>query len=316
MATPTPFKIAVPDAELSWITERVKTARLVPPKELPEGKEWSYGPPASVAARLKEYWSTSYDWRKVEAKLNAELKQFTLPISVDDEDLTIHFVHHRSNAPDAIPLILPHGWPGNFLEVRHIIGELTDPKEEGQQAYHVVAPSLPGFGFSSYPKKPFNLGQIGTTFHKLMLALGYTKYIAQGGDWGSMIVQYMGKEFGPEHCVGVHVNFIIGGPPSLLRTPVTMARLVFAFTTGWGWGGEYANAMIKRQAWWRKEEAGYQQISSTKPLTVGASLNDSPMGMMLWIYDKMRLLVDDDFDWDDETIITWAMVSDLFSCKA
>jgi pimeloyl-ACP methyl ester carboxylesterase len=309
MAAPKPFKIAVSKDELDWITQRVKTARLVPDKQLPADKKWAYGPPAEISNHLKQYWSTDYDWRKVEAGLNKELQQYTLPISHDGEDLTIHFVHHRSDSPDAIPLLFVHGWPGNFLEVRHIIGDLTKPSNPTAQAYHVVAPSLPGFGFSSYPKGPFNLGQIAATLNKLMIALGYNKYVAQGGDWGSMISRALGTYHGPENCVGVHVNMIIGGLPSLLKAPLTMGRLVFSFATGYGWGSGQAAEMMKRMNWWREEEAGYQQIQGTKPITVGTALNDSPFGMMLWIRDKLHYLVDDDFTWDDETVITWSMVS-------
>jgi pimeloyl-ACP methyl ester carboxylesterase len=185
MAEPKPFKIAVPDELLSFIDQRVATARLPPGLELPEKDTWSFGVPPATVSQLRDYWEKKYDWRAVEARINHHLKMFTLPISEACETMAIHFVHHQSDREGAIPLIFQHGWPGNFLEVEKIIDSLTSPKDPGQQAFHVVAPSLPGFGFSEGPKGgEFTLKNMAAVDHKLMLALGYDKYVAQGGDWG------------------------------------------------------------------------------------------------------------------------------------
>lgn len=305
MAAPTPFKIAVSQDLLEWITNRVKTARLPPGKDLPADQAWSYGLPADVAAKLHEFWVNKYSWRTVEAKLNKELQMFTLPISHGDEDLTIHFVHHRSTSSNAIPLLFLHGWPGNFLEVRDIIGELTTPSSSSAQAYHVVAPSLPGFGFSSCPSKPFNIGQFAGTMNKLMLALGYPKYMCQGGDWGSVISRTLAVEYS-QYCVGIHLNHIFAPLPSPFRAPFVLARLLLQFGTGW-WD-DYDGKIIKRMLWWQKSELGFQEIQGTKPLTISYALNDSPFGMMCWIRDKLNNRNDDDFTWEDELVITWAMV--------
>jgi pimeloyl-ACP methyl ester carboxylesterase len=226
---------------------------------------------------------------------------FTLPISEGGENLTIHFVHHQSSRHDAIPLLFQHGWPGNFLEVDKIIDLLTSP-EPGQQAYHVVAPSLPGFVFSEGPKGGnFTLKNMAAVDHKLMLALGYDKYIVQGGDWGSMVARFMALDF-PESCVGIHTNMVAAGPPSWWRYPFHLGYLiVWAILQG-------KNSAFQRMLWWQKEESGYSEIQATKPLTVSYGLVDSPIGMLAWLRDKMEPLIDEGFTWNEEETITWAMV--------
>lgn len=308
-STPTPFKIAVPDEQLDWITQRVATARIPPGKDASEEEIWkTYGLPASYAAHIQEHWTKSYDWRRVEAGLNAELKQFTLPISHADEDHTIHFVHHRSSSAGAIPLLFIHGWPGSFLEVRKIIGMLTDP-EEGKQAYHVVAPSLPGFGFSSYPRKaicpPWEISVILT---KLMHALDYPRFLVQGGDWGSMIGRLLAIQ-SPESVLGLHLNFIVASPPSPMWHPFAIAKLARAYLFKGAGLTPYEKTMLERMMWWNSSEAGYQKIQGTKPQTLNYSLVDSPLGMLCWLREKIHFLVDRDagFEWDDDEVITWAM---------
>jgi len=227
MTTPKPFQISVPDELLSFIKQRVSTARIPPGLDLPKSEEWTLGIPPATISHLRDYWEKKYDWRSVEAKINLHLKMFTLPIEEDGETMNIHFVHHQSEHPDAVPLIFQHGWPGNFLEVEKIIDLLTSPTEPGQQAYHVVAPSLPGFSFSDGPKhNEFTLKNMASIDHKLMLALGYSKYMAQGGDWGSMVVRIMALDY-PESCVAVHVNMVASGPPSWWRNPLSFIYLIF-----------------------------------------------------------------------------------------
>ena len=308
MARPTPFKIVVSDEDLSWITERVKTTRLPLGKELPAGKEWSHGLPLNTASRLYQFWTNKYDWRKVEARINAELEMYTVPISHGDEQLTVHFAHHVSPHSNAIPLLFIHGWPGNFLEVAPMIRELTHPSSDSEQAYHVVAPSLPGYCFSSYPNKEFGVADMATTLNNLMLALGYDRYIAQGGDWGSIISRVLALDHAT-HCAGIHLYMMIAGLPSAAWAPLSLARLVFSYATGW-WS-EYDGRRIARMKWWMDEENGYRAIQGTKPQTLSYALTDSPFGMMCWIRDKLEHLVDDDFVWEDELVITWAMVCHL-----
>jgi len=304
ISKPTPFKISVSDELLSFIEQRVATARIPPDLELPPDDAWSYGAPRATISLLRDYWEKKYDWRAVEAKINSRLKMFTLPITEAGEELMIHFVHHRSEREDAVPLLFQHGWPGSFLEVDGIIDSLTSP-EHGQQAYHVVAPSLPGFVFSEGPKGPdFTLQNMAAVNHKLMQALGYKHYMVQGGDWGSVIARIMAADY-PESCVAAHVNMIIAGPPSWWRYPLQLAYLVW-----WAlWqdrsksGGNFG-----RMLWWLKEESGYLEIQGTKPQTLSYALVDSPIGMLAWLRDKMQHLTEDDWVWEEEEVITWAMV--------
>ena len=195
-----PFKISISNELLSFIHQRVSTARIPLGLDLAEDP-WSYGNTAATISHLRDYWEKKYDWRAVEARINGRLKMFTLPIKEAGEDLTMHFVHHRSIREGAVPLLSQHGWPGNFTEVDKIIDSLTFPTEPGQQAYHVVAPSLPGFVFSDGPKGgSFVLKNMAAVNNKLMHALGYEKYMVQGGDWGNIIARIMAVDF-PENCV-------------------------------------------------------------------------------------------------------------------
>ncbi|KAH7034766.1 epoxide hydrolase domain-containing protein [Microdochium trichocladiopsis] len=311
MANPTPYKIAVPDEELAWITDRVRTARIPPGKDLPTEELWkSWGLPSSYAKQLHKTWTTTYDWRKVERQLNEELTQFTLPINHGGEELTMHFVHNRSPHKDAVPLLFMHGWPGSFLEVRPIIRLLTHPAnpEENpeEQAYHVVAPSLPGFGFSSYPKNPVSPMDMAEVVYKLMTALSYDKFMVQGGDWGSIISRFLAANH-PDNCRAIHLNALISGPPSPIWNPVAMGKLVLAVATG-GWGlTEFEKRGLGRMQWWNKYENGYQAIQGTKPQTIAYGLSDSPFGLACWMREKVQFLTDDDFEWDDEQVITLAM---------
>ena len=250
MQEPKPFKIAVSDELLSFINQRVATARLPPGIDLPPKDAWSYGVPPATISQLKDYWVEKYDWRSVEARINSQLKMFTLPITEAGERMDIHFVHHVSDHEGAIPMLFQHGWPGNFLEVEKIIDSLVNPKEPGQQAFHVVAPSLPGFVFSDGPKGGgFWLKNIAAVDHKLMLALGYDKYVVQGGDWGSMIGRIMGIDY-PDHAVAVHVNALASGPPSWWRYPFHLIFLII-----WAiWQGKGKDSNFGRMMWWREEE--------------------------------------------------------------
>ncbi|KAF9568038.1 epoxide hydrolase domain-containing protein [Agrocybe pediades] len=297
---PKPFKIAVGEDTLDWINQRVQSARVIPDVQQPEGKEWADGIPSSVVNKLVEYWKASYDWRKVEAKLNATYEMFTLDIAEGDDVINLHFVHHRSDRPGAIPLLFAHGWPGNFTEVEKLLS-LTAPEDPTQQAFHIVAPSIPGFVFSSAPKAPgFNVPKIGEVYHKLMLKLGYTKYIGQGGDWGSFILRSIALAH-PESCVGIHLNMIMALPPSPLKNPVTLLWLVLR------WFTPEEKKRLGRMQWWMSDESGYSRIQGTKPQTISIGLADSPVGMLAWIREKLEALITPGYQWDDEQVITWVM---------
>ena len=212
------------------------------------------GTPVKEVKRLVDFWLNKYNWRAHEADLNT-LKQFTLPIEIEGFDiLKIHFVHHKSDRKDAIPLIFIHGWPGHFQEVVKILPLLTNPPAD-KPAFHVVAPSIPGFGFSTNPPtKGYNLHKAAETFNLLMVSLGYTQYVAQGGDWGSSISRMLGILY-PGNCKGVHVNLLKGvHPPKWYRNPwvwVKMNSQLVHYSKG-------EEAMIARSRWFEKDESGYR----------------------------------------------------------
>lgn len=309
MSSPAPFKIAVPQNALDAVKARVEAATLPPPAPKSEDL-WQYGVPTTDISRIVEYWKTSYDWRKAEAELNNELPQFTLPITVEGHGtLQAHFVHKRAVEAvgrKVIPLLFIHGWPGHFCEVRKILPMLINPESEGDVAFDVVAPSLPGFGYSSAPEKSgFALRQYAEFCHNLMLALGYNKYVVQGGDWGYFIAQRIIRFYGPVHVKGWHTNFPIGGPPTLKSFP----RLYLAYMTT-----PYTEAEKKgmqRSAWFSSKGLGYIGIQSTMPQTLAYSLDDSPIGLLAWIYEKLVTWTDN-YPWSEEEVLTWIHIY-LFS---
>jgi epoxide hydrolase len=260
-----PFKIAVPDAVLADLKDRLARTRF--PSEI-EGSGWDYGTNLSYLRELVTYWRTSFDWRAQERKLN-QLPQFKTQI----DGLDIHFIHQKSSRTDAIPLVFVHGWPGSVLEVTKIIGPLTEPAP-GETAFHVVALSLPGYGFSDKPKQSgIRNRRIAGIIAQLMARLGYQRYGAQGGDWGGFIVRQLGL-VDPQHLIGLHSNMCVAGPqpgsdPNAGVPPEELKRV---------------EAARQRSA----NESAYSQLQGTKPQTLGYSLNDSPAGLAAWIVEKFR----------------------------
>lgn len=274
----TPFRINVPEAALTDLKDRLARTRF--PSEI-DGAGWEYGTNLAYLKDLVTYWRTKYNWRDQERRLN-QLPQFTT--SIDGVD--IHFVHQRSSRPDAVPLVFIHGWPGSFFEVTKIIGPLTDPSAHGgrpEDAFHVVALSLPGYGFSGKPRESgYSPRRVAEVVAKLMARLGYTRYGAQGGDWGAIIIRQLGM-VDPTHLIGLHSNMCIagappgGGNPNEGLPPEEVQRL------------DAARARTVN-------ETGYQQIQSTKPQTLGYGLNDSPAALAAWIVEKFRTWSDSDGD--------------------
>ncbi|KAL1743833.1 Alpha/Beta hydrolase protein [Schizophyllum fasciatum] len=308
MPQPTPFQLHVPDAKLAWITERVRTANIIPDVPHAEGKEWEDGVPSAAMAELAAFWRDAYDWRAEEARINAAFAMFTVPIEEGGETLELHFVHQRSAHVGAVPLLFAHGWPGNFMEVGGLASEavevenllkLTEP-EGDFPGFHIVAPSIPGFIFSSSPQSAsFSLASIASIYHKLMLILGYDHYLLQGGDWGSLITRIMAIQH-PEACVGIHLNFLVAGLPSPLWEPITTARFA---------AGYFRNTLRIElgKKWLMGSESGFSKIQATKPQTISYALLDSPIGMLAWIFDKLRALSTPGYDWDKARVITWTM---------
>ena len=269
-----PFEIAVPQSVLDDLQERLERTRF--PDEI-EGADWDYGANLAYMKELVEYWRTEFDWREQERRLN-EFEQFKTVI----DGLDIHFIHQRSPVPDAIPLIVTHGWPGSVVEFIKIIKPLTNPEAyggEASQAFHVVAPSIPGFGFSDKPNQPgYNPAQMARIFATLMERLGYEHYGAQGGDYGSGIMRQLAIQH-PERVIGLHINFVTAGPPPGVDDPEV---------------GVSADELerVRERAAYSSNERGYSQIQRTKPQTIGFSLHDSPVGQAAWIVDKIRWLCD------------------------
>ena len=269
MSEITPFTVEVPDAALEDLHRRLSGARW--PDQLPDAG-WDYGAEMGYVQELARYWANEYDWRDAEAELN-ELDHYTTTI----DGQNIHFIHQRSPHPDAYPLVISHGWPGSVVEFLDMIGPLTEP-EDPADAFHVIAPSLPGYGFSGpTADRGWDAIRTAKAFAQLMGRLGYGRYGAQGGDWGSFISQNIGRH-DPEHCEAVHVNFLFAMAPE----------------DGPGELSEAEQAGLARTNLYFTEGAGYMQIQSTKPQTLAYGLTDSPVGQLAWIAEKFLAWTDND----------------------
>jgi pimeloyl-ACP methyl ester carboxylesterase len=268
-----PFRIEIPQADLDDLRDRLGRTRW--PDELP-GVGWDYGIPLGYVRDLAEYWRTSYDWRRHEARLNG-FSQFTTEI----DGQNVHFLHVRSAEPAALPLIITHGWPGSIVEFIDVIGPLTDPAAHGgdpADAFHVVAPSIPGFGFSGPTREPgWDVDRIAAAWAELMSRLGYDRYGAQGGDWGAGISRRLGM-IDSARIVGVHLNTLNTYRPS------DQAELA-----GLSEAERERVAMYER---FRQDGLGYGIIQSTRPQTLAYGLTDSPVGQLAWIAEKFKAWTD------------------------
>jgi pimeloyl-ACP methyl ester carboxylesterase len=268
------FEAHATDAELDDLRARLAAARLPETETVyraaPDPRRWEQGVPLGDLVDVVNYWRTEYDWRSFEARLN-RIGQFRTTI----DDLGIHFLHRRSARPHATPLILTHGWPGSIAEFTHVIDELADPKDSDAPAFHVVAPSLPGFGYSDKPSTTgWGVEKIAAAWVELMGRLGYSKFAAHGGDWGGVITTILGGRF-PDHVLGIH-TVLAQAPPGLTTDGLTAAER--------NWTEETSN-------FWRNH-AAYAKQQATRPQTIGYSLVDSPVGLLAWILDKF-------FEWTD-----------------
>ncbi|KAL0960891.1 hypothetical protein HGRIS_005900 [Hohenbuehelia grisea] len=294
-----PFQIAITDDKISAL--RTKLDLTVLPDEL-EDASWDYGAPLSDIRRLLARWKDGYDWRAEEARINESIPQFTRDIPVDGfGSLNIHYVHKRSDVVDAIPLLFVHGWPGHFLEVRKLLPLLVKGSPD-HPAFHVVAFSLPGYGFSEAPKrKGFRLKQFAEVGHKLMLALGYNEYVTQGGDWGHFITHKIAVEYGGKHCKAWHTNFPQAEFPHPTKHPwLLISHLLFSYTP-------FEKSGLERAQWYLKHSSGYLAEQSTQPQTLGYGLADSPVGLLAWIYEKLVAWTDS-YPWEDDEVLTWISI--------
>jgi pimeloyl-ACP methyl ester carboxylesterase len=264
---PTPFRIDIPDSDIDALHARLDAARW--PDQI--GAPWVYGTDIGYLKELCRYWRHDFDWRAQEARLN-RFDQFKTTIG----DHELHFIHQRSTNTHAQPLLITHGWPGSVSEFTKIIEPLTQPERFGgdwRDAFHVVCPSIPGYGFSRAPRQPgFQPRACAELFMKLMQQLGYTRYFAQGGDVGSAVTTWLGA-LATKELKGIHLNLVFARPPK--DNP--MAGVTDA----------EQKALADRQAY-MTNEIGYQHIQGTKPQTLGYALNDSPVGLAAWITEKFH----------------------------
>jgi pimeloyl-ACP methyl ester carboxylesterase len=271
-----PFQVNVPEEDLADLRRRVLATRW-PAKETVADQ--AQGVQLAKLQELVRYWGTDYDWRKVEAKLNA-LPQFVTEI----DGLDIHFIHVRSRHPKALPLIITHGWPGSVLELLKAIGPLTDPTAYGgsaEDAFDVVIPSMPGYGFSEQPTLPgWNADRIGLAWDVLMRRLGYERYVSQGGDWGSVVSDKMARQ-NLKGLLGIHVNMPATVPPDVARAMGAGDPAPAGLTE------EEKTAYDSLSTFFTKNGA-YGTMMTTRPQTVGYGLTDSPAGLAAWMYDKFN----------------------------
>ena len=269
-----PFRIDIPDADLDDLRQRLRQTRWPDPETV---DDWSQGIPLAYVRELCGYWLERYDWRASEASLN-RFPQFRTEI----DGVDLHFVHARSPEEGALPLVITHGWPGSIVEFHKVIEPLADPVAFGgdaADAFHVVCPSLPGYGFSGKPDRPgWNSGRVAAAWDRLMARLGYPRYAAQGGDWGAQVTTALGMNH-PEHLAGIHLNMPIAFPESG-ATDLTERE-------------QAALATITHYDQW---ESGYFKEQSTRPQTVGYGLADSPAGLCAWIVEKFWAWTDCDGD--------------------
>jgi epoxide hydrolase len=260
-----PFRIAATDDQLDDLRRRLRATRF-PERECVD--DWSQGIPLAYVQDLCGYWAEKYDWRPREARLN-RFAQFKTEI----DGVDIHFIHARSPHEAAMPLVITHGWPGSIVEFHKVIEPLTNPTAHGgdaRDAFHVVCPSLPGYGFSGKPQRSgWNVQRIARAWSQLMPRLGYRRYAAQGGDWGAMVTTCIGIQ-DPENCLGIHLNMPIAPPD-----PATLGDLT-----------EREKSALAGMQHYNDWDSGYSKQQSTRPQTVGYALTDSPAGQAAWILEK------------------------------
>lgn len=273
-----PFVIEVAGSEIADLSDRLRRTRW-PEAEVVD--DWSQGIPLAYLQELCNYWENGYDWRRHEAELNARCNFIT---KIDGLD--IHFQHIRSQHRDALPMIVTHGWPGSIVEFQKIIDPLVDPAANGGtagDAFHLVLPSLPGYGWSQKPSQPgMGVPRIATMWNDLMLRLGYDDYVAQGGDWGSAVTTYIGiQNLGA--CRAIHTNMPVAGPsPEALASPTPAEQ-----------------AALESLTHYDRWDSGYSKQQSTRPQTLGYGLVDSPAGLAGWIIEKFWSWTDREADLED-----------------
>jgi microsomal epoxide hydrolase len=284
-----PFRLAVTDAAISELHARLDHVRW--PDQVND-ESWSYGMQREYLRELIRFWRNEFDWRKAEARINA-FDQYMLDI----DGLDIHFIHQRSPHPEATPLLITHGWPGSIVEFLDVIPMLTEPERFGgdsKDAFHVICPSLPGYGCSSAATTAgMHPGAIARRHARLMQSLGYERYLAQGGDWGSPITQLLAGQ-DSEHCRAIHLNIMTATPPKEIADPMTLVKA-------------HEKAWLESNLRHQQESMGYYHIQTTRPQTLAYALADSPVGLCAWIAEKFYFWSDCERDGkrDIRNAISW-----------
>jgi epoxide hydrolase len=270
-----PFRIAVPDTDLEDLRERLARTRW--PDELP-GVGWDHGVPVAYLRKLADHWRVDYNWRTQETALN-QLPQFTTKI----DSQTVHFLHVRSPEPDAVPLLLTHGWPGSIVEFLDVIGPLSDPRRHGADpaaAFHLVVPSLPGFGFSGPTREPgWGVARIAGAWAELMGRLGYERYGAHGGDFGAQVARELGL-LEPDRVIGIHLTELLSARPTPENADFSDDR---------------ERRSVEANYRYDFQLSGYMWLQSQRPQTLAFALADSPAGQLAWIVEKFK-------DWTDAEV--------------
>ena len=276
MTTIRPFSIDIPQADLDDLASRLRATRWPDPEPV---DDWTQGIPLAYVQELAGYWADGYDWRAREAALN-RFDQFVTEI----DGVDIHFIHQRSEHEDAFPLLITHGWPGSVVEFHKVIEPLVAPESVGgrpEDAFHVVCPSLPGYGFSGKPTEPgWGVERIAAAWDELMGRLGYDRYGAQGGDWGAAVTTQVGRNGGRGDggCIAIHTNMPLGRPTEEAKTNPT----------------DEDKAAFAGAGFYREWDSGYSKQQSTRPQTLGYGLADSPSGQLAWIVEKFWAWTDND----------------------
>ncbi|ORY13760.1 Alpha/Beta hydrolase protein [Clohesyomyces aquaticus] len=298
---PTPYIISVPSVALEKLRRKLSDAEF--PDELDTHgdieQQWNYGAPLSDVQRLASYWKDGFDWRRSEAKMN-ELPNYRTKIDVDGfGDIDIHFIHQKSQNENAIPLLFVHGWPGSFLEVTKLLPLLQG--SPSTPAFHIIAPSLPNFGFSGRITTPgFSLTQYAETMHKLMLSLNYSIYVTQGGDLGFYITRAMGLLY-PSAVLASHINMVRANAPTFSSHPFLATQHALTPYTA------TEKAALDRSSWFLNSGSGYRLLQSTKPQTLSYAFADSPVALLAWMYEKLHDWTDG-YAWTDDEVLTWVSV--------
>lgn len=283
------FALAIPDEALGDLRQRLDRTKWTGDFDDPD---WAYGTNIPYLKALAAHWRDAFSWRDAEARIN-RFDQHLL----DLDGLDLHFIHQRSPHANAVPLLMCHGWPGSIAEFLEVIPRLTTPEAFGgspEDAFHVVCPSLPGYGLSAAPNRPgMHPGVIADRHHRLMTALGYEHYLAQGGDWGSPITQLTAMR-APEHCRAIHLNVFAPQPPRDVEDPMSLLR---AHEKDW----------LDDNARHQRDGTGYSVLQSTRPNTPASALADSPVGLCAWIAEKFHYWCDCEQDGrrDIRNAVSW-----------